>query len=234
MVNNCKLLDQFDPNPVQYVGKYSRRCSEISLPSSQSEDEDRDLQSRSRKISCRSPYFLRKTPRYQPNPKRMKQNSEKMINQPDDCSSSIVRDDIIRKMSICLSFYGNFVLIPAVEKTLKKINGQRFTYWYEMMQFIDSYDSPSADEHRKKLIDELMENMKKFVKNEGISDKDWRKMLCSIPDDVIDKFDYRLKQNIFDEIQNLVEQNRLPFDLNKSFGRLLDSAEKRAGKYIRK
>ncbi|CAF1649118.1 unnamed protein product, partial [Adineta ricciae] len=89
MVSNCKLLDQFDPNPVQYVRKYSRRYSETSLRSSQSEDEDRDLQSRSPKISCRSPYFLRETPRYQPNPKRMKQNSEKMINQPDDCSSSI-------------------------------------------------------------------------------------------------------------------------------------------------
>ena len=149
----------------------------------------------------------------------------------------VTRDEIVRKTSSCVSFYGNFVIIPALRKTLDKIENMdqdaKFNYWHEVMAFIDSYDLPYTDRQRKDLIDELVENIAAYVVSEGISIQDWEKIISTLPDDVSSRFDYRLDDSLMKEIEILGEHDRLPFDLSKPILRLLESARKQATDFIR-
>ena len=149
----------------------------------------------------------------------------------------VTRDEIVRKTSSCVSFYGDFVIIPALRMTLDKIENMdqdaKFNYWHEVMGFIDSYDLPYTEQHRKELIDELVEKIAEYVVSEGISIQDWQKIISTLPDDVSSKFDYRLDDSLIKEIEILGEQDQLPFDLSKSMLRLLESARKQAKHYIR-
>lgn len=149
----------------------------------------------------------------------------------------MTRDEIVRKTSSCVSFYGNFVIIPALRKTLDKIENMdhdlKFNYWYEVMAFIDSYDLPYTEQQRKELIDELMEKIAEYVVNEGISIEDWQKIISTLPDDVSSKFEYRLDDSFIKEIEILGEQDQLPFDLSKPILCLLKSARKQAKRFIR-
>ncbi|CAF1333561.1 unnamed protein product [Rotaria sordida] len=137
--------------------------------------------------------------------------------QSDVTIDRVTRDELVKKCSACLSFYGNFVIIPAVRKTLDKIqsidHNIKLSYWHEVMVFIDSYDLPYADEQRRKLVDELVEKITEYVENEGISAEDWQKIICTLPDDASNKFDYRLENYIIDEMENLGKEDQLPFDL---------------------
>ena len=157
--------------------------------------------------------------------------------QPDVFLDPVVRDEIVRKTSICLSFYGNFVIIPAVRETLNKIKridcDAKLCYWHEVMAFIDSYDLPDAKDERKELVDELVAEITKCVEKKGIPTQDWRKIICTLPDDVTSKFDYRLGKDIFDEVQRSAKQKRLPFGLSGPISLLLESTEEYAGEYIR-
>jgi hypothetical protein len=157
--------------------------------------------------------------------------------QSDGSFDRITKDEIIRKASTCLSFYGNFVIIPAIEKTLEKIENIEknviFSYWHEIITFIDSYDLPYASESRKKLVDDLVEKITVYVENEGISAHDWQTIICTLPNDVSSKFDHRLEDSVMAEVATLAEQDQLPFNLSKPIHQLLRSAKKHAGKYIR-
>jgi hypothetical protein len=157
--------------------------------------------------------------------------------QSDISLDRITRDEIVRKVSTCLSFYGNFVIIPAIKETLsiieEKEKNVKFNYWYEVMNFIDSYDFPYVSKSRKKLIDDLVEKITEYVENEGISAHDWQNIICTLPDDVTSKFDHRLDSTIMEEVGILAKQDRLPFNLSKSIVQLLESGKKHAGKYIR-
>ncbi|CAF0933453.1 unnamed protein product [Adineta steineri] len=159
-----------------------------------------------------------------------------MSSQLDISSNRIIRDEVVRKTSVCLSFYGNFVIIPAIRKTLNNIeqvdNNTKLNYWHEVMAFIDSYDRPYTTEQRKKLVDELVEEVTAYVEREGISAEDWQKLLCTLPDDVNSSFDLRLDKKIFEEIETLAKEKRLPFNLSEPLVPLLKSATEHAGKYI--
>ncbi|CAF3754331.1 unnamed protein product [Rotaria socialis] len=186
---------------------------------------------------------------YQTRSKRVKQdssdtNSKKRFDstnsleyQPGISFDPFIRDDIVKKMSIFLSFYGNFVIIPAIRETLNKIKTMdpdaKLNYWPDIMNFIDSYDLPYADEQGKKLVNELVGKITDYVEQEGILVQDWQKILCTLPDDVTSKFDYRLDRATVDEIKRLGNEDQLPFDLSKPILSLLNAAEKHAGKYIR-
>jgi hypothetical protein len=168
---------------------------------------------------------------------RKSQSTDTVDSQPVAPLDRITKDEIIRKVSTCLSFYGNFVIIPAIKKTLNKIEKKdknvTFSYWHEVMTFIDSYDLPYTSELRKKLVDELVEKITKYVENEGISAQDWQNIICTLPDDVSSKFDHRLEFSVMEAVATLAEQDQLPFNLSKSITQLLESAKKHAGQYIR-
>jgi hypothetical protein len=152
-----------------------------------------------------------------------------------DC---IMRDEVVRKLSTCLSFYGNFVIIPALKETLDNIEKMdkdvKFSYWHEVMTFIDSYDLPYVSESRKKLVDELVAKITEYVESEGLSASNWQNIICTLPDDASSKFDHRLDNAIMEEVATLAKQDRLPFHLSEPINQLLKSAKKHAGKYIRK
>jgi hypothetical protein len=168
--------------------------------------------------------------------KRKLQSIETVECKSDISLDYITRDEVVRKLSTCLSFYGNFVIIPALKETLdniERMDNAKFSYWHEVMTFIDSYDLPYVSESRKKLVDELVAKITEYVQNEGLSANDWQKIICTLPDDVGSKFDHRLDNAIMEEVTTLAKQDRLPFNLSKPIAQLLKSAKKRAGKYIR-
>ena len=61
------------------------------------------------------------------------------------------------------------------------------------MTFIDSCDLPYANEQKKDLVNKLVPEIIKYVKKKDITTEDWRKIICTLPDDVTSKFDYRLE-----------------------------------------
>jgi hypothetical protein len=146
-------------------------------------------------------------------------------------------DDIIRKLSTCLTFYGNFVIILDVKKTLgyieKKMKNVKFIYWHDVMAFVDSYDLPYTKQSKKTLIDILVKKITQSITKRGITIENWRKLMRTLPDDVSSKLDYRLDKLVFDEIYELAKKDQLPFDLSEPFLRLLQSVEKDAANYIR-
>ncbi|CAF3891781.1 unnamed protein product, partial [Adineta steineri] len=137
----------------------------------------------------------------------------------DISSNRITRDEVVRKTSLCLSFYGNFIIIPAIRETLNSIeqvdSNAKLNYWHEVMAFIDSYDRPYTSEQRKNLVDKLVEEVTAYVESEGISAEDWQKLLCTLPDNVSSNFDHRLGKKIFEEIETLAKKKQLPFDLSE-------------------
>jgi hypothetical protein len=149
----------------------------------------------------------------------------------------VTRDKIVSKLSACISFYGNFVIIPNLKDALPNIanveKNVTLSYWHDVMAFIDSYDLPYTEERDKNLIDDLVGKITQFVKGEGISSHDWQKILCTLPDDISGKLDYRLEASVIKEVKHLAEHNQLPFGLSKPITQLLKSAEKHAGKYVR-
>ena len=152
-------------------------------------------------------------------------------------SDLLTRDEIVRKLSILVAFYGNFVLIPVFKDTLEKTactaKDVKLEYWPDVMAFIDSYDLSSTPATVKILIDELAHKISRFVERDGIVSGGWQKILCTLPDDTTTRMDYRLEKKIFEEVKSLAKDDQLPFDLSKPIEHLLASAEKRAGKYIR-
>jgi len=149
----------------------------------------------------------------------------------------VTRDEIVSKLSACISFYGNFVIIPNLKDALPNIanveTNVTLNYWHDVMAFIDSYDLPCTEEGDKKRIDGLVGKITQFVKGEGISSHDWQKIMRTLPDDISDKLDYRLEASVIKEVKQLAEHNQLPFGLSKPIDQLLKSAEKHAGKYMR-
>lgn len=171
-------------------------------------------------------------------------SSERKLRSNDaaECPSDVTldrltRDEIVGKISTCVSFYGNFVIVPAIKETLDNIetadNNVKFSYWHEVMAFIDSYDLPYASESRKQLVDELVEEITKYVEKQGISATDWQHILCTLPDDVCNKFDHRLDDTVIEEVTALAKEDQLPFNLSDTILQILKSAKKHAGNYIR-
>jgi hypothetical protein len=152
-------------------------------------------------------------------------------------SDLIATDEIVRKLSTCVSFYGNFVVMPALKETLENIakvsKNIKLNYWSEIMAFIDSYDLPYTEATDKNLIDDLMNKITEFVKKEHILPNEWQKIMCTLPDDSTSKLDHRLSASVIDEIDYAAKHDQLPFDLSKPIAKLLKSARKHAQEYIR-
>ena len=163
--------------------------------------------------------------------------SPKVISLDRVITDRVIRDEIVRKMSSCVSFYGNFVIIPASTDMLKKImvaiRNVKLDYWPDIMAFIDSYDLPFTSAEVRKLIDELVNEITRFVEAERIDAVGWQKLLCTLPDDTTTRMDYRLKSGVIEEVNDLAEAGRLPFDLSQPIRQLLESAKKHAAEYIR-
>ena len=146
------------------------------------------------------------------------------------------REDTVRKLSMCVSFYGNFVLIPNLKAKLQNIanimQSVELEYWPDVMAFVDSYDLPYTSAASRKLIDGLVNEMTHFVEAEGMVSGGWQKILCTLPDDTTIRLDYRLGKEVIKEVEALAIANQLPFHLSEPMRQLLVSLKTKAAEYL--
>lgn len=151
-------------------------------------------------------------------------NSHRMIN------------NIMWKLLACWSFYGNYVIMPAVSGALEEIENNEknveFNYWYEVLAFINSCVHLSATDELKQRTDKLVKDINGFVKQEGFSIEQWRTLIRMLPDDTYMPLDDRLEEATLEEMEILCDNNELGSYLSQPMVILLKSIRLRADQYI--
>ena len=167
---------------------------------------------------------------------RKKHGSVHTNEHQSESNSHRITNNIMWKVLACWSFYGNYVIMPAVSGALEEIENNEknveFNYWYEVLAFINSYVHLSATDELKQRTDKLVNDIDDFVKQEGFSIEQWRTLICMVPDDTYIPLDDRLEEAILKEMEILANNNELGSDLSQPMVILLKSVRQRASQYI--